>query len=178
MTLPLGAASSARYEVSRKDSWLTFEARATLHAVRGKTTEIDGYIEAAWDANGVLAIDPAPKMHVDFLVERLHSGNSLQDREITRVIDSTRFPRIAADLRELRPEQGPGSYAANGDITLAGRARPYAGHLTFLPAGESVTIDGELVLDIRDFGIKPPSLLIMKVDPIVKVRLHLVARTA
>jgi hypothetical protein len=178
VSAPLGAASTTRYIVSRPDSWLTFDAHATLHNVHGKTGDLDGHIEATWNDDGSLAAEPAPKMHVEFLVERLRSGNSLQDREMWKVIDSKRFPRIVAELRTLTATPAPGRYAGVGDVTLAGRVRPYNGELTVAHDGSSVTIEGELAVDIRDFGIKPPSLFVMKVDPVVRVRLHLVARVA
>jgi hypothetical protein len=38
-----------------------------------------------------------------------------------------------------------------------------------------MAIEGEVDVDIRDFGLKPPSLLLIKVEPIVKLRLHAVA---
>ena len=157
---------------------MTFEARSTLHPVRGKTTDLDGYVEASWTADGSLAAQPPPKMHVDFPVEKLSSGNGMQDREMWKLVDSRRFPRAAADLRDLVPASTPGRYTAGGDVTLVGRARRYDGELTMHRDGDAVTVDGELDIDIRDFGLKPPNLLIMKVDPIVHVRLHLVVRAA
>lgn len=176
MIASLGAESLARYTVLPGDSWLTFEARSTLHPVHGKATQLDGFIEAGWDAAGLPLAAPAPRMHVEFPVEQLRSGNGVQDREMWKVVDSKRFPRIAADLRELGVQAAPGRYGASGDITLAGRSRRYEGELSFAHAGELVTVEGELSVDIRDFGLKPPSLLIVKVDPVVKVHLHLVAR--
>jgi hypothetical protein len=41
---------------------------------------------------------------------------------------------------------------------------------------EIVTVEGEFGVDIRDFGLKPPSLLILKVEPVLRVILRLVAR--
>ena len=86
------------------------------------------------------------------------------------MIDSKRFPRVASDLRELRPTTDPGRYAATGDVTLAGRSRRYNGTLTLSSSGDRITIEGELEIDIRDFGLKPPALLLIKVDPAVKLR--------
>jgi hypothetical protein len=175
---PVDAASSARYAVSSSESALTFQARSTLHAVHGKATGLSGYIEAAWNPDGTLAEQPATKMHVDFPVEGLNSGNSIQDREMWKMIDSKRFPRIAADLRDIRPAATPGWYAARGDITLAGRSRMYDGEIALAHDGDRVTIDGELIVDIRDFGLKAPNLLIVKVDPTINVRLQLIATKA
>jgi hypothetical protein len=115
-------------------------------------------------------------MHVEFPVEQLRSGNGVQDREMWKVVDSKRFPRVSADLRELHGRSEPGRYAASGDVTLAGRSRRYEGELSFAHEGDVVTVEGALSIDIRDFGLKPPNLLIVKVDPVVKVHLHLVAR--
>jgi len=114
-------------------------------------------------------------MHVEFAAEGLHTGNALQDRELYKLIDSRRFPLIAADLRELTPEAAPGRYAASGDITFVGRKRSYAGAMAVTHDDVRVTIEGELTFDIRDFGITPPRILMAKVYPDVKVRVRLVA---
>jgi hypothetical protein len=176
VTASLGAENLVRYTVLPADSWLTFEARSTLHPVHGKATQLDGFIDANWNATGLPAGTPPPRMHVEFPVEQLRSGNGVQDREMWKVVDSKRFPRVSADLRELHGRSEPGRYAASGDVTLAGRSRRYEGELSFAHEGDVVTVEGALSIDIRDFGLKPPNLLIVKVDPVVKVHLHLVAR--
>jgi|HubBroStandDraft_1064217.scaffolds.fasta_scaffold183062_3 hypothetical protein len=173
----LESKACSRYAVDPATSTLTFEAKSTLHAVRGRTDQLSGYVDAAWESDGSLALDPAPHMHVEFSVERLRSGNGLQDREMWRLIDSSRFPLIVADLRGLQPAARPGDYEGSGDITLAGRSRRYSGTLSVSRShdGSSLTVDGSLTVDIRDFGLRPPNLLLVKVDPLVAVRLHLVA---
>ena len=94
-----------------------------------------------------------------------------------KLVDAARFPKVAADLRSLEL-LSPSRYKASGEITFAGRARGYEGEVTIAGDRESVTIDGELPVDIRDFGLKPPSLVILKVDPVLRIRLRLVARRA
>jgi polyisoprenoid-binding protein YceI len=169
---------SARFTVSPRDSSLTFEARSTLHGVHGKATHLEGFVEAAWDDGGAIAAEPPPKIHVEFPVDQLRSGNAMQDREMWKVIDAKRFPRISADLREVRSGSQPDHYQATGDVTLAGRSRRYEGEFSLSHQGERITIEGELKVDIRDFGLKPPNLLVVKVDPVVRVRLHLIATAA
>lgn len=164
-----------RYVVVPAESTLSFEARSTMHRVHGAAANISGFIEAARAEDGTLAADPAPQMHVEFPVERLRSGNDLQDREMWRLIDSRRFPTIIGDLRELRASSSAGRYVAEGDITLSGRMRRYSGEMSVSGGADRFVVDGELSVDIRDFGLKPPNLLIIKVDPVVRVRLHLVA---
>jgi polyisoprenoid-binding protein YceI len=171
-------AQNVRYSVSTRDSSLTFEARSTLHGVHGKATGLEGFIDATWEPDGSVAAEPQPRMHVELPVEQLRSGNAIQDRETWKMIDSRRFPRISADLRELRPAAVAGSYAATGEVTLSGRSRRYEGELTLTRDGERIVVVGELSVDVRDFGLKPPNLLIVKVEPVVRVRLHLVATKA
>lgn len=172
------AAISTRYVVSPRDSTLSFEARSTLHGVHGKAAGLDGFVEASWDEANVFALEPPPKMHVEFPVDQMRSGNAVQDREMWKIIDSKRFPRISADLRDVRPAAASGRYVAAGDVTLSGRSRRYEGEFALSHGGDRLTIDGELSVDIRDFGLKPPNLLIVKVEPVVRVRLHLVATKA
>jgi hypothetical protein len=167
-----------RYVVSPLKSSLTFEARSTLHTMRGNATGLSGQVDFALMPDGTIGTEPAPKMHVEFPVENLKTANPLQDREMWKLIGKGTYGRIAADLRELAAANGPNQYGAAGDITLAGRARRYNGTLSIDNDEESLTIDGDLSVDIRDFGLRPPSLLILRVDPVVKVHLQLVAARA
>jgi hypothetical protein len=169
-------AGTQRFAVLPAESWVTFEGRTTLHGVKGKALGLNGYVEAGWNDDGTLLTAPPPRMHFELSVEDLRSGNPMLDSETRKLIDSNRFPRIAADLRELHAAGAPDHYEAGGDVTLAGRSRRYDGELTFAHDGDLVTIDGELRIDIRDFGLKPPSLVFIKVDPVLKAVLHLVAR--
>jgi len=164
-----------RFEVSSADSSLTFYAASPTQSAYGKTTELNGFFELAWNADGSVAAEPAANMHVEFKVESLRTGNELQDREMWKLIDSKRFPRIAGDLGEFSPSSIRGRYTGAGQITLAGLSRRYESEFTLDRSGNHVTLDGQLSVDVRDFGLKPLKLLVLSVAPLVRVRLHLVA---
>ena len=169
-----GKATTERFDVVSADSSLTFFAMSSLQSAYGKTTELSGSIDAAWHADGTVAAEPAPRMHVEFKVESLRTGNDLQDREMWKLIDSKRFPKILGDLSEFSAGARRGRYAAAGQITLAGLARRYEGEFALERDGKRVALDGELKIDVRDFGLKPMNLLVLSVAPLVRVRLHLV----
>jgi hypothetical protein len=169
---------SEHFLIDGFESLLRFFSLTTLYPAFGKVAELTGFVDAAWNSDGTIALDPAPQMHIEFKVEDLRTGNELQDREMWKLIDSNRFPKIAADLRELRRTSISGKYAAAGMITLAGLQRPYESDMSPSFDGERVTIDGDLEIDVREFGLKPMKLMVLSVAPLVKVRLHLVARTA
>jgi hypothetical protein len=166
--------SSERFEVLSADSSLTFFAMSSVQSVYGKTAELSGFIEAAWNADGTLVLNPSPRMHVEFQVESLRTGNELQDRGMWNLIESKRFPKVAADLRDAKPGAARGRYTASGQVTLAGLARGYEGEFALERDGNRVIVDGDINVDVRDFGLKPMNLLVLNVAPLVKVRLHLV----
>ena len=168
-------AVAERFQVVNGDSSLTFFATSTLFPVYGRATEIGGYVDCAWNDSGSLAEFPAPRMQIELRVENLRTGNDLQDHEMWKLIDSKRFPKILAELRELRTGPLPGRYAASGQITLAGLARRYEGELLASRAGDHVRIAGDMNVDVRDFGLKSMALLVLSVEPLVRVRLRLVA---
>lgn len=168
--------TAQRLEVDKKASSLTFFATASGNkSVFGKAAELNGHVEIAWEPNDAIAVDPRPRMHVEFLVENLRSGNELKDREMWKMIDSKRFPKIAADLTELSLLSPPGSYNAAGQVTMSGLARKYDGKFSVKHEAEKLVLDGYLQVDVRDFGLKPVKLLNLSVEPVVKVHLHLVA---
>ena len=64
-----------------------------------------------------------------------------------------------------------------GEITLRGVTVPAQGVVVAeLWEPGLIVISGEETLNISDFGIPPPSLFMIKIDPEVKVRLQLEAR--
>ncbi len=170
--------STERFEVVTAESSLTFFAMSTVQSAYGKTTDLTGYVAASWNSDGSIALQPAPEMHVEFKVESLRTGNDLQDREMWKLINSKRFPKILGNLREIQPGVSRGRYAAIGQITLAGLARRYEGEFTLDREGRKVKLNGEVKVDVRDFGLKPINLLVLSVAPVVRVRLHIVAAKA
>jgi polyisoprenoid-binding protein YceI len=167
------ASQPCKFNVASSSSSLSFDGKSTLHAVHGTASQLTGSITATLE-DGNLTLDPQPAMHVEFPVERLSSGNSLQDKETWKLLDSKRNPTIAADLRNLVASAG-NAYSATGDIAMSGRKKSYDGNLTIKVDRDRMVVDGTLVVDIRDFGLQPPRLLMVTVQPQVTVNLHLVA---
>ena len=171
-----GQPALERFEVVDAASLLTFSAMSSVHQVHGKATDLSGFVESAWSAADALVLEPAPRMHIGCTVDSFRTGNEMQDREMAKLIESKRFPKIAGDLRDLRPGSAHGRFIATGEITLAGLARRYEGELRIHRDGARVSLEGDLEVDVRDFGLKPITLLVLSVAPVVKVRLRAVAQ--
>ena len=69
------------------------------------------------------------------------------------------------------------TFHVSGEVTLRGVTVPADGVVVAeLPERRLMIVSGEETLNISDFGIPPPSLFMIKIDPEVKLRLYLEAR--
>ena len=110
------------------------------------TTELG---RRAW----ALGVDVAAPVagNLSLTVDHLSSGNRMEDRELQRRIDSRRYPKIEGTLDKIAPSEESESYLVGGDM---------AGKSTF---------------DIREFGMEPPRILLLKVEPDVEIRVEIFA---
>jgi polyisoprenoid-binding protein YceI len=164
-----------RYRLDPVRSRVSIDARSSLHPIHSETTGLDGWLELEV-SDGAIDVDAMPHGHVEFPVDKLASGNPLEDREMQRRIDSRRFPTISGELESMKATDAPARYLVSGAITFRGVTRKYSDEITFAAAGAgTVTISGQSVFDIRDFGMEPPRILMLKVQPEVTVRIDVVA---
>ncbi|HZY07231.1 MAG TPA: YceI family protein, partial [Ilumatobacteraceae bacterium] len=109
-------------------------------------------------------------------VEHLRSGNTLYDAELLRRIDARRHPTVLLDLRACSTLGGSGRYQLGGEVTLHGVSRPLDGTVAVtMPSDRSLVIRGEQVVDIRDFGLVSPTVLMLRIYPDVVVGLQVEA---
>jgi hypothetical protein len=140
---------------------------------------LEGFIESAVDGDRIDAGSP-PAAHVELLVSRLTSGNSAYDGELHRQIDARRFPMAYVDLHAASPvDRHSATFTVRGEVTLRGITVATEGVvMAEVPEPGLLVVSGEDTLNISDFGIPPPSLFMIKIDPEVKIRLYLEAATA
>lgn len=160
-----------RIQPDRSKVWI--EARSSLHPIHGEATGLEGSIEAGV-TDGHIELGDTPKIQVELPVERLKSGKALEDAEMQRRIDAKRYPTIKGEVREVK-DAGGGRYRMRGDLTFHGVTRPVEGEVSAKVDGNSLVFEGEQTFDIRDFGVEPPKILMLKVHPDVKVRVRAVA---
>jgi polyisoprenoid-binding protein YceI len=114
--------------------------------------------------------------YVEVETQRLRSGNSLVDGELQRRLDARRFPRIRGELTGLGAGNGPGTTRLTGELTLHGVTRKLDVDVTVRQLdARTLEIEGARAIDMRDFGVSPPSFLMFKMQPEVQVRARLVA---
>jgi len=166
----------AKFEPVSGRSELSMEVESSIHPIRASTTKLKGYFEAELLEDGRLDLSIAPAGRLEVYIESLESGNKLIDLEAQRRFDIRRFPSIIAEVVEIRTMDGDGHYQASGDLTFHGKTQRFENGLVVTQIDErTITMSGEITVDVRDFGIEPPRILVLKVYPIVKVRLKVVA---
>ena len=164
----------ARFRISPERSELWAEARSTLHPVRIHTAGLEGVVEAE-PGEGTTPPRLGMPTHVEVETLRLRSGNGLVDGELQRRLDARRFPRIRGELRSIAGD-ATGTSRLTGELTLHGITRTLDVEVTIRRLDpRTLQIEGGRAIDMRDFGLPPPSFLMFKVQPEVQVRARLIA---
>jgi polyisoprenoid-binding protein YceI len=158
-----------RFKIARGRSHLWVEARSSLHPIKADSAAIDGYVEAEIDGASIDLKMPM-QARIDIEVATLKSGNILYDRELERRLQVRSYPRISGEVLEVL-EISPGRLRVRGNVTLHGVTKPVEGDVNVRVLDETMLqFEGEKVFDMRDFGLSPPRILMLKVYPDVKVR--------
>ena len=150
------------------------DARSNVHPIHTEAEGLEGWLELD-STDGKVNGDQAPRGHLEFPIDNLKSGNPLEDREMRRRTDARRYPTISGDLKALKQSGDTSRYVVSGDLTFRGVARTYEDEMTIEIDGATVNLAGQSTFDIRDFGMEPPRILMLKVQPEVTVRVEIVA---
>lgn len=158
------------FRVIPERSWVSIEARSNVGPIRWQGTGLEGFFEAELPQ---AAVDPgAPTAaRLEVPLEHLRSGNALYDAELLRRMDARTYPRALAVLQHMDGTNTPNRYQLHGSITVHGVTRDATLAVILEVEDSTVTVHGEKVLDIRDFDIPSPSLLMLKILPDVRVRM-------
>jgi polyisoprenoid-binding protein YceI len=167
----------ARYQIVPEESTVDIAARSSVHPINTRVKGLEGFVELEVQSGGTIDLTAPLRGELSFPVERLRSGNPLEDRELRRRIDARRFPTISGKLTGLQDTGRDGRYLVSGDLTFRGVTNSYEDEMDFSPVDDdTIRLVGESRFDVRDFGMAPPRILMLKVEPEVAVRVELVAK--
>lgn len=169
------ATKAARFRVNTARSTVTVGLRINLHPSHINANALSGVIECELDADRRPRLDRPYSATLTLRVDAITSGNGLQDREMRRRFDAGRYPVISARVVDGKPLRGVGRYRAAAELTMHGQTRVISGDVRLTVDETTMRVDGRQVINVKDFGINPPRLLILKVEPEVDVEVHVVA---
>ena len=151
-------------------------ARSSLHPIDTRTDGLEGFLEVEVQGGGRVNLTVPTKGRISLPVARMSSGNPLEDRELRRRIDARRYPTIDGELTGMCETGNEGRYLVQGELTFKGATRTYEEEMVLSQDGDgTLQLSGESTFDIRDFGMDPPKILMLKVQPEVGVRVEIVA---
>ena len=167
-----GTGDAQRFRLVADRSVVLIEVRSSAGPLSFGAVGVTGWVTAAL-VDGGLSSERAPEGRIEIDVSGLRSGNRVYDAELLRRIDARRFPTAAVVLRSCE-ESGSGRlYRLQGEVTFHGATRPAHGTVNLeIPSDRRMVITGEQVFDIRDFAIPSPTVLMLRIYPDVRVRLH------
>lgn len=167
--------ATSRFRVIADRSAVMINARSSVGPITFGAIGVTGFIEAGVAGRGVCR-SPQPMAHLEIGVDNLRSGNRLYDAELLRRIDARRHPTVSLDLRACTALGSSGRYQLLGDVTFHGVSRPLDGTVSLaMPSDHRLVIRGEQMVDIRDFGIASPTVLMLRIYPDVVVGLQIEA---
>ena len=169
----------ATFRIVSERSRLLAEARSSLHPIRGDFAGVVGDIEVE-TAQGRLDLRVPPKARVELDVGSLKTGNMLYDRELERRLEVRKYPQVRAVVLEVKTLGAAGRYHVRGSLAFHGRTQSVEGEVSvrILDDGATLEVEGEKTLDMRDFGLEPPEILMLRVYPEVRVWGRIVAQRA
>jgi polyisoprenoid-binding protein YceI len=166
----------ARYRIVPELSRVWIDARSSLHPIHSSTDGLEGFIDFTADGGGQLDLTKPPAGKLSLPVSRLSSGNRLEDRELQKRIDARRFPTIDGVLTNMERAGGDGRYRVSGDLAFRGVSRQHQDEMSVeMVDDRTVRLEGRSTFDVRDFGMEPPRILMLRVEPDVVVRVEIVA---
>ncbi len=165
----------SRFRVVQDRSVVLIDARSSVGPITFGAIGISGEIEAAVSRRRISA-RVRPVAHLDLDVDHLRSGNGVYDAELLRRIDARRHPAVHLELRACTALGSAGRYALTGEITFHGVTKSFDGAVeVVMSTDHTMVVRGEQVIDIRDFGVASPTVLMLRIYPDVVVKLQVEA---
>jgi len=165
--------ATARYTFDSVRSGVWVSGRSSLHPINTETRGITGWFEAGLRDDGSLDLNHPVNGELELAVNRLTSGNALYDRELRRRIDARRYPTIGGRVTNITLAGAHPRYSVRGDILFHGKTRSFEHEMDIEAGDGEVSLSGSYVFDIREFGMEPPSMLMIRVYPEISVQVAL-----
>jgi len=163
------------FVITQGESSLQTEVRSSVHPIHARSTEVAGRIEGAFTDDGAPDLEQPHQGHVEVPVRSILSGNRLNDAEMLRRAEVQRYPVLAFDVTGVAAD-GDGRYRGSVTVNAHGRTRTQEVPFQLALEGDRLDLRAEHTFDMRDFGLQPPRIFTLKVEPEVRVSVHLVAR--
>lgn len=163
-----------RYTFDPEVSRASFDGRSSLHAIHHEVAGVEGHVDLEVLPDGSIDESTAPSGQLSIPVDRLRSGNSLQDSEMRRRLDSKAHPNIEGKVLEMTRVGRSQAYRVRGKVTVNGVTCEHEDEVMLEVVDDrAIRLTGYSTFDVRDYGISPPRLLLLRIDPMLTVQVDI-----
>lgn len=173
----------SRHRIVPERSRVWIDAHSNVHPIQSTTDGLEGFVDLDVDVDasgapsaGPVAVGDNPTAKLSLPVAQLSSGNRFEDRELQKRIEARRYPTIDGALTSMKADGEPDRFVVTGELTFRGVTQSYEDSMTVTWVDPTtLKLNGEATFDIRDFGMEPPKILMLRVEPEVAVRVEIIA---
>ena len=165
----LAGAAVRTLELDGAHTEVAFDLPATGHDVHGLISLKHGEIrfdDEAGTASGEIVLDAGTAL----------SGNESRDETIRDdVFEAAKFPEIRFVAERVEGHvavAGTSEIRLVGKVVLHGTDHPLTMKAKVVAHGTHVSAETEFPVPFLDWGLKDPSILFLRVEPVVTVRIH------
>ena len=142
-----------------------FTSRVPLHTFTGTSKNLTGQIDLV-------------ESTVDFYIDltTLKTGNKKRDKDMLLTLETKEFPfaeffgKLETPFDPTKPGVQP--VKVRGDFKIHGVTREIEVEGTMQSSSQGLVVNAAWELNLKDYKIVPPSLLIMKVDEVQEVKIE------
>ncbi len=163
----------SRYQIDGKRSRVVVTARSSVHDTECVWDRVSGHLEVDPDA---VADGATATIEVD--MTSFDAGDWLKNRKLKKDLDAKNHPKATFELSELTDiaEQDERTTAqARGVLRWRGRDATIAATGWAKIGTSEISAEAKFDLNVRDVGVTPPKILMIKVEDIVSVSVELFA---
>ena len=150
--LPLarGVDAQSAYVLDRSNSRVMFRGRAFIQQISGRSDELAGRVVMSGGDVRSLRGD------VRFNVASLATDPAVEPDELLKLFGGDRHPIITFQVDSIERGSEVGPWEVHGRLTMNGVTRPVAFSGKATVTGRQVVASGTTMVDVREWGIRPP----------------------
>ncbi len=154
------------------ESKLSITGTSTIHAWHSKATSFKVNFAAApeWPAGAAdlaavekaIAAGSLDSVTIAVDVKSMRSGKDGLDKNMVKALKADQHPKILCTITSFEAKPSPSgalAMAAHGRLTVAGVERKIEIPVQATREGEALHVKGSVVVGMKDFGIKPPVMM-------------------
>lgn len=148
--------------------WAHFSVHHPLHEVEGDVREFRWSPPTPHFDSGSQSWGIETPVHIEVPVTGLDTANQNRDSHMLEVLLFPEYRTITVDVESVRHQEAD-RYEIGGRLTIAGRTRSFLSPAHARADSGSLLVEGDLTVQLSDFEIERPSLLMLAIDDVVPV---------